>query len=563
MKSIIHIIIATLFLIGCNKHQPSLDRWMDEVENAIEVNPDSALIILDTIISPEKMNDKSFARWCMLSGKITDKVYNTLLPAEHFERAYKWYSKYGTPTEQVQILIYLGRSYATDGDYDKAMAIYTNTLDLVKKYDLNNLIGYIYCYMGDLYQMRQIMTQAIEKYKTAANYFKSNENINSYACALRDVGRVYAIMDSLDYALDILSSADSIAIKLEDQNIKATIDNTLGNTYLIKGDFEKAQIYFSKALRLGRNKLPNYVALIELYIKTDSISKAKELLKEIPEDNPKYTYSIKNLSYQIYKSEKNYEAALADLESCSNIVDSILNTTNKSKILNIETRYNNLKIKEKVKNLQIKQQNYIFILTICIFVIILGSFGYILYKKRAEERIRKQEIELKNLKIASLNLSIELDKKKKMLASIVEKDEKYNQMEKEVTELTHRYKKLQAKLISDSPIYKELSQLVNLNIPRNKKQLITVKQWKLIVEEITNIYPNFYEYIDNLCPDLSIQEIEYCCFTLYGFDTNDEAKLLNISPSSVRTKRLRLRQRLNITLPDQTSLYEYLIDNLS
>ena len=83
-------------------------------------------------------------------------------------------------------------------------------------------------------------------------------------------------------------------------------------------------------------------------------------------------------------------------------------------------RYNNLKIKEKVKNLQIKQQNYIFILTICIFVIILGSFGYILYKKRAEERIRKQEIELKNLKIASLNLSIELDKKKKMLASIVE-----------------------------------------------------------------------------------------------------------------------------------------------
>ena len=40
-----------------------------------------------------------------------------------------------------------------------------------------------------------------------------------------------------------------------------------------------------------------------------------------------------------------------------------------------------------------------------------------------------------------------------MLASIVEKDEKYNQMEKEVTELTHRYKKLQAKLISDSPIY--------------------------------------------------------------------------------------------------------------
>lgn len=563
MKSIIYFVVVTLLLIGCETRQSSLDRWMDQVEKAIEIDPDSAQIILDSISSPEKMNDELFARWCMLSGKITDKVYNTLLPAEYFDKAFKWYSNYGKPTEQVQILIYLGHSYATDGDYDKAMSIYTDALDLAKEYDLKNSIGYIYLYMGDLYQVRQIMVQAIEKYKIAAYHFNYNENINSYACALRDVGRGYAIMDSIECALNILFLADSIALNLENRNIKATIDNTLGNTYLLKGDYRKAKEYFYSALRQGKNKLPNYVALIELYIKTDSLSKAKDLLKEIPEDNPKYTYSIKNLSYQINKSEKNYEEALSDLEECSNIVDSVLNTTNKSKILNIETRYNNLKIKEKVKSLQIKQQNYVFILTICIFIIILGLLGYILYKKRIEERIKEQEIELKNLKIASLNLTIELDKKKKLLASAVEKDEKYNQMKKEVMELTKKHKKLQAKLISDSTLYKELFQAANLNIPRNEKQLITEKQWKLIVNEITNIYPDFYDYINSLCPSLSTQEIEYCCFILYGFDTNDEAKLLNISPSSVRTKRLRLRQRLNITLPNQTTLYEYLVSNLN
>lgn len=47
------------------------------------------------------------------------------------------------------------------------------------------------------------------------------------------------------------------------------------------------------------------MALIDLYIASDSISQAKGLLQKIPQDDPTYTYSIKYLYYQIYKSEKN------------------------------------------------------------------------------------------------------------------------------------------------------------------------------------------------------------------------------------------------------------------
>lgn len=563
MKNIACILVSAFLLIGCSKQRSTMDLLLDNAERAVEINPDSAQILLDSIPASEKLKNSSFARWCMLSGKITDMVYNTLLPAEQFERAYEWYSTHGTPAEKVQILIYLGRSYVEDGDYDKAMNIYTDAIEITEKNNLNNFTGYIYCYMGDLYEMRTIIEKATGKYKVAAGYFKRAGNTRSYTCALRDVGRGYARMDSIEQALAVLLMADSIAMKLEDKNVKATIDNSLGNTYLIKAEYEKAKDYFSEALKHGKNKLPNYIALIKLYIQSDSISKAKDLLKKIPADKPQYTYSTKSLSYQIHKSEKDYKAALANLEECSNIVDSVLRTTNKSKIMNIETRYNNLKIKGEVKSLKIKQKNYIIIVIICISIILLGIFGYLLYRKNVEERIRKKELELKNLKIDHLNVTIELDKKKKLLASISEKNEKYNQMKKEIRDLSNRYKKLQAKLISDSLQYKELSKLVKQNIPGNKQPLITDNQWKLIYKEITAIYPNLYDYVDSLCPDLAEQEIEYCCFCMYGFDTNEEAKLLNITPSSVRTKRLRLRQRLNITLPNKSTLYEYLIENLN
>ena len=136
-------------------------------------------------------------------------------------------------------------------------------------------------------------------------------------------------------------------------------------------------------------------------------------------------------------------------------------------------------------------------------------------------------------------------------------------MEEEIALLTANYKELQNKSLRNSSILKELAQLAKQNKPRNNKPLIVDKQWKLIADEITHIYPNLHKYVYNLCPNLPEQDFQYCCLCMCGFDTNIEAKLLNITVDSARKKRLRLRQKLNITLPNNNStLYEYLIENM-
>lgn len=556
------IVISTFLLLGCSKHQPASDKLLDEVERIIEVNPDSASNILSNISSPEKLDDKAFARWCMLSGKITDKIFNTILPTFQLERAYTWYSSYGSPNEEAQILIYLGRSNATDGDYEKAMSIYTSALDIAKKNNLNNLIGYTYCYIGDLYAEKAMRTEAIKKYETAAGYFKKENNTDSYACALRDMAREFAIIDSIPCALEILYKADSIAVNSSNKNVTASIFNAFGNIYAMQEKYDKAQEYLLKALALGRNKRPNYVALTDLYIATDSINLAKELLKKIPQDDSTYTYSIKHLYYQIYKSEKKYKEALANLEEYAYIADSILYAASQSKILDIEAKYNHLKMEQEVNKLKIKQQSYIIVLIICISALLLITVLYLLYRKKVKGKIQKQEVELSKMKIELLNLSLELEKKRNLLNTFKEKDENYNKMQEEIELLTINYQKLQNKILSDSSLYKELSHLANQNIPGHNKSSITKDQWRLITNEITTVYPNIYTYIYSLCPELPEQDFQYCCFYMYGFDTNAEAKLLNITPSSARTKHFRLRQKLNISLPANSTLHEYLIENM-
>ena len=561
-KSIAIIITSILVLSGCNKQQSVSDRLLNEVEKAIAINPDSASNLLNSISSPEKLDDKTFARWCMLSGKITDEIFNSILPTYQLERAYDWYSSHGSPDEQVQILIYLGRSYFADGDYDKAMSIYTNALDIAEKNKLNNLTGYTYSYIGDLYGEKFMRTEAIKRYKAAAECFKKENNTDSYACALRDVGREYACIDSLSRALKILTIADSVARNTKNIEVTASIDNALGNIYAMQNKYDKAEEYFLKAL-VGRETMPDYMALIDLYIASGAINKAQELLSKILQDNPKYTYSIKYLYYQIYNEEKNYKEALTNLKEYVEITDSIIYADNKSKILNIESKYNHLKISKEVDRLKIKQQSYIIVLVICIGILLLIIIGYLLYRKKAKEKIQRQQEELNRIKTDLLYVSLELEKKKRLLDTFKEKNESYEEMQEEISLLTTNYKQLQNKILENSPLHKELIHLANQNKPRNNKPLITDKQWKLIADEITYIYPNLRKYIYSRCPDLPEQDFWYCCLYISGFDTNTEAKLLNITVDSVRKKRLRLRQKLNIILPDNNAtLYEYLIENM-
>lgn len=562
-KSIAIIITSILVLSGCNKQQSVSDRLLNEVEKAIAINPDSASNLLKSISSPEKLDDKAFARWCMLSGKITDEIFNSILPTYQLERAYDWYSSHGSPDEQVQILIYLGRSYFADGDYDKAMSIYTNALDIAEKNKLNNLIGYTYDYIGDLYREKFMLTEAIKKYETAAECFKKENNTDSYACALKNIGREYACIDSLSCAIEILTIADSVAANTKDIEVTASINNALGNIYVMREEYDKAEKYFLKALSTGKEKMPDYVALIDLYTTTDSIDKAKELLSKIPQDAPQYTCSINYLYYQIHNAERDYKEALAYLEEYVDMVDSIVYADSQSKILNIESKYNHLKISQEVDRLKIKQQSYIIFSVICISCLLLIMIVYLLYRKQAKEKIHRQQDELNRIKTDLTYVSLELEEKKKLLDTFKEKDDNYNKIEKEIALLTSNYKELQHKSLENSPTFKELVRLAKQNKPRNDKPLITDKQWELIADEITYIYPNLSKYLYSLCPNLPEQDFLYCCLCMCGFDTNTEAKLLNIASDSVRKKRFRLREKLNIALlNDNTTLYEYLIENM-
>lgn len=564
MKTLLYVcMLFFLLTVSCSRKKSSEEgSLMSRVEKLLAIDADSALQLLDSISNPDKLDDDAFAHWYMLQGKVVDRLH-TPLPAPYcYRRAAEWYSSNGTPEEQAQILLYQGRSYAEDGDYDEAMATYTMALEIADKNKLGNSAGYIHSYMGDMYEDRAMWMLAIEKYKVAAEYFNKAGNVKSHVCALRDIGREYAKMDSLSCALTILSMADSIAKALNNNDLKADIANHIGNVYLLQEEYEKAKEYFYASLKLDTDTMPDYIALVTLYLEIDSINKAKELLDGLLQYNPEYTYSMKNMYYEIYKKERRYDLALENLEEYKYLTDSLIYIENQSKILNIDKKYNDQKKLEEINRLANSRRIYLIVSIVCVLGILVIILSVLLYRKWVKEKFQKQQIEISNMKNKLLNLSLELEKKKTLFAALEEKGEEYRKVKGEVASLASAYRKLQYKLTVSSSTYKELIDLANQNRASNGKALITDRYWQRIMNEITSIYPSFRAYVFNIYPEISDQEWQYCCFFMYGFDVNTEARLLNINPASVRTKHLRLKEKLKITLPSKTSLHNYLVEKL-
>lgn len=554
------IIVLTAILItalsGCHKQsQPII---LNKVENLMQAQPDSAYTLLSSI-NPDTLNAGNFAHWCMLKAELSHWTSHVAVPfVENMQTALAWYQKYGTEKEKLKAEFYLGMAYAKEGDTDKAMNTYIKVYQAAEENNDYQLMGYICSYMADLYFDYEYTYKSFEKKKEAAFWFKRANNPRSYVCALRDICMNYAVMDSLSQALTYLQEADSIGKNLNDKNVYSSILNAYGNIYQMKGEYELAEKYFYQALNNCTNPVPDYFALASLYIETNQLQKAKNILQKIPINEGINRYVIYSDLYEIAKLERKFEQALYYLEQHTDINDSLTIAFNESKVLEIENRYKHQKLMTENAELRLKQTGYLLAFAVCLIVVLAMLWTYFGYRKRTEKRFLLQQANLRETHNRLLELSIEMERKNALLKHSEEEEKSLERMRKEMETLTVRYRTLRKNMLESSPVYKKLHQLAKQKKPQNTRTLISEELWEQIKQQAQKIYPSLRRYVIDRCPDLNESEWAYCCLYMFGFDTNDEASLLGINPSSVRTKTLRLRSRLNIDLPAQMSLYEYI-----
>ncbi|WP_455638163.1 tetratricopeptide repeat protein [Parabacteroides sp.] len=551
MKNILSLLLLSVMFITACRNESTERQLINEAEALLETRPDSAYVLLDSITMADNLSDKLLARWCMLYGKAADKVFEDMPYVSQLLRARAWYEKHGTPYEQAQIGLFLGRSYVEDREYKKAMDAYVQALNVAENAEEYNVAGYICSYMGDLYDLKGFFQETFDKYNESADYFLKADNKRSYALALKFMAQTLAFEDSCSLALDYLLKADSIVTSIQDSSVMSTIANGLGNVYRMLGDTDKAEKYLLRSLEADSlEKATSYLALSELYMDMGELDKARLYLSKSriePITNQNTPIASLYAEHEIEKKYGNIEFALSILEQYVEKIDSFYDSTINLDILDAEKRYNHVLLLNE--NARLHNNNLIIIITI----IGIGSLLCIIilfYNNRKNKMLYIQEVKLKEDEERIAVLSYELEKNKKEIIiqqSIHDSESKLNLIKDDVLKIEKELNLLRDEKIKNSTIVKKIIKLSSKVVAGNKESLLTNRDWRNLMELINHTYRSFNDFISDNSHGLTPTEIQYCYLSFLKLDISSEAILLNINPESISKRRLRIRQKLGYT----------------
>ena len=571
-------LLSTLSFIGC-RDESDATYLIDRAESLLKSDPDSSLILLDSIAVPDNLSDKLLARWCMLSGKVADTLYTDLPYVQQLLRAQAYYKSHGTKQEQAKIGLYLGRSYVEDKENEKAMKVYLQALDIALRSEDYNQAGYICSYMGDLYDFEGNYLLGKDKYKEAESYFRKAGNMRSSAFALRDVGRMYAFSDSLDIALIFLLKADTIIVEVGDSSDIGTIYNGIGNIYNMLGNKELAKLYLWKNVNMSDfDDAPSYRTLAGIYIEEGDFKNARICLEKasVPSFNDMTRFSVLYGYSLLEKAECNWEKAWFYLDEYNSASDSILTIRNRENIIKIEKEYEHLKISLENMRLKSDKQKYFIYWVISVSILLILLWVFQIRIDRKNKRLLKQEIDLSNksnelfrlrdnlrnkqdrLEALSIQLS-EKNEKLNELDSREKLEKEYEQIKKEEETLVLRIAERRKDLFLSSAIAKKVIKLSQKVVPGATKSPLSEKDWQNIITQVNEVYPFLADRLAAF--NLSAAELRYCYLSLLGLDSIGESILLHIQPDSVNKRRQRVRQRLGI-IAKELDLCAYLINSV-
>lgn len=571
-------LLSTLSFIGC-RDESDATYLIDHAESLLKSDPDSSLILLDSIAVPDNLSDKLLARWCMLYGRVADTLYTDLPYIQQLLRAQAYYEDHGTKQEQAKIGLYLGRSYVEDKENEKAMKVYLQALDIALRCEDYNQAGYICSYMGDLYDFEGDYLLGKDKYKEAESYFRKAGNMRSSAFALQDIGRMYAFSDSLDIALTFLLKADTIIVEVGDSSDIGTIYNGIGNIYNMLDNKELAKLYLWKDINMSDfDDAPSYRTLAGIYIEEGDFKNARICLEKasVPSFNDMTRFSVLYGYSLLEKAEGNWEKAWFYLDEYNSASDSILTIRNRENIIKMEKEYEHLKISLENMRLRSDKQTYLIYLIISVSILLILLWVFQIRIDRKNKRLLKQEIDLSNKSNELFrlrdNLRIKQDRLEALSIQLSEKNEKlneldsreklekeYEQIKKEEETLVLRIAERRKDLFLSSAIAKKVIKLSQKVVPGATKSPLSEKDWQNMITQVNEVYPFLADRLAAF--NLSAAELRYCYLSLLGLDSIGESILLHIQPDSVNKRRQRVRQRLGI-IAKELDLCAYLINSV-
>jgi tetratricopeptide (TPR) repeat protein len=535
----------------------------------------------------QKLGDKDKAAESFEKiGSCNFKLGNYNLALKNYQDALVLNRETGNRKWESRDISEIGYIYKTISEYDKAIEYYQRALKISEEINEDRQTANIMNRIGSVYSKIGNNNKALEYFKLSLKIREEVGYTWGVAGSLNNIGSVYNKLNKNDLALEYFFKALEINEELGNTQWKSYNLNNIGSTFKLKGEYSKALQYFTKSLKIKEKRgdkkgiANTYTGIGELYILLKNYNKAIEyfikslyLAEEIGvKDKIRDCYLSLSETYSL---TGDYKKALEYSNLYSAIKDSILNDEKFKTITEIQTKYEtekkekenellkkDLSIKEKNEQILLFKQGLMFVIILALFVLVILIFFLLRLKSKSLKNSKilfEQEKKLNDLELKNK------EREKQHLEELVFAEQQINNLQKE--KIQHKNRELSTitlhilnknKILSEIKNEIEIVELSKISDTSSCSKILNLiegnqvldQDWEQFKKHFEEVHKGFFEKLNRNYKGFTQNDMKLCAYLRINLSSKEIAKILNITPDSMKKSRHRLRKKLDINPED-------------
>ena len=501
-------------------------------DSLMEIYPDSALSILESISSPQTLPRADRALYALLLTQARHKNYIALGDDSLIKMAVEYYGDKKKSVRAAKAHYYWGATYLEKGYTSFAVDEYLTAIRLMPVRD--EFLAMIYDNLADCYEKDDLYDIAIEAYRQA---YQILEGGSQQTYPLRGIARICLLQNKKDSALLYYQKALDYALAEQDSSLIGALYHDLAMVYNEKKDYVQADKYVSKAMIMQGDDAVNVC-----------LSKAQIMLNLNKLDSASYFFS-KNIDqlniygkavcydgmHQIAKKRGEWKIATENMDAYRVLYDSM-------QIMNDNEELNRLmdkhQLEEHKRLLSEHTKMLVFTLvSVFFFLMIICVFCFMWNDRKRKKRYIALQRELTQNRVDTMLL------KEEEISETNKED-----LDKKRSKLTEQQIQLCISVLKTTNCYDQLEALEKAT----PKQLLVMRSLrKEIRSEISSAFVDVMMNLKERYPALTGDDIFYCVLSLLCCSKTVMMELMDATSDALKTRKNRIKNKMDAQIFDR------------
>ena len=498
-------------------------------DSLMEIYPDSALSILESISSPQKLPCADRALYALLLTQARHKNYLALGEDSLIKTAVEYYGDKKKSVRAAKAPYYWGATYGEKGYTSFAVDEYLTAIRLMPVRD--EFLAMIYDNLADCYEKDELDNVAMEAYRAAYQILKGK---SGQIYPMRGIARMFLLQNRKDSALFYYQQALDCALADKDSSLIGALYHDFAMVYNEKKDYILANQYVSKAIMIQGEGAVNAC-----------LSKAQIMLNLNQLDSASYFYN-KNMSqldiygkavcydgmYQIAKKKGEWKVATENMDIYKVLYDSIQIMTDNEELNRLMDKH---QLEEHKRLLSEHAKTLVFTLVaVFFFLMIICVFCFMWNDRKRKKYYIALQHELTQKRVDTMLLKDE---------EVSESNKEH--IDKKRSELTEQQIQLCVSVLKTTDCYDQLETLEKAT----PKQLLAMRSLrKDIRSTISNAFVDVMVNLKERYPTLTGDDVFYCVLSLLYCSKTVMMELMDATSDALKTRKNRIKNKVDAQL---------------